>query len=494
MLFTDLRKHRKLAEKRHPALEQNRFAKFFLFFGVVFVLAYFLLIGLGIAGILEGIFPNMEPYHMLDQGLIYFLLADFLLRFTLQKVPAQEMKPYLLLPVRKKTLLNIYLALSGLSGFNFIWWMVFLPFSFLTIFRFYGLTGILLYNIGIWLLVVLNNYWYLLCRILINERMSYVALPVVVYALLGTVEFTLGHPVATFTMNLGEGYIEGNPLAFGGTLAAILFMALAVRQVQRHYIYSELSKVRDTKVKHIFEFSFLERYGEIGEYLRLELRLIFRNKAGKIQFRAGVFCILMFSAIMSFDIEAYSSVLGQSFVLAYCYAVLGLMLTQLMSFEGNYIDGLMSRKESIYNLLRAKYYFYCALAILPFLLLLPALFKGRITLLASLAYLLLAVGPIYWMMFQMAVFNKKTIALNESISGKNRGSTLYQSLLSMAAFAAPMLLNGLLSPLFGVETTQWIFVGIGIAIMLASPLWIRNVYNRFMKRRYENMEGFRNSR
>ena len=34
------------------------------------------------------------------------------------------------------------------------------------------------------------------------------------------------------------------------------------------------------------------------------------------------------------------------------------ILTQIMSFEGNYIDGLMTRKESIFNLLKAKYYFY----------------------------------------------------------------------------------------------------------------------------------------
>ena len=38
-------------------------------------------------------------------------------------------------------------------------------------------------------------------------------------------------------------------------------------------------------------------------------------------------------------------------------------LGQVMSFEGNYLDGLMSRKESISNLLRAKYYLNCIIAV-----------------------------------------------------------------------------------------------------------------------------------
>ena len=45
------------------------------------------------------------------------------------------------------------------------------------------------------------------------------------------------------------------------------------------------------------------------------------------------------------------------------------------------------------------------------------------------------------------------------------------------------------------ETAAYsILLAIGLGFTLTSPLWIRNVYKRFMKRRYENMEGFRDSR
>jgi hypothetical protein len=37
-------------------------------------------------------------------------------------------------------------------------------------------------------------------------------------------------------------------------------------------------------------------------------------------------------------------------------------------------------------------------------------------------------------------------------------------------------------------------ISIGLIGTVLHPLWLRNIYERFMKRRYENMDGFRNSR
>ncbi len=495
MLLLTLRKHQKLAEKRNPAFDQNRFAKYFTYFGGAFMLIYLLVIGIILVPMFNDIFPNMEPYHILNQGLIYIFGIGFLFRFGFQKQLAKEIKPYLLLPISRKRLLGTYLLQNLLSGNNLIGLFLFVPFSLLSIYKFYGLTGVLLYCIGMWLLSLLNSLWYLLCRTLLNERTVFLVLPIAFYLLWLAADFGFaGHPLSTFTMNLGEAFILGNPIAFIGVIAAIGVLFCLLYLLQSHFIYTEIARQKDTTVKHISEYRFLERFGEIGEYFRLELKLIFRNKACKNSFRMGIIAILMFSLLINIDIEGesmYSSNTGQSFVLGYCYAVLALMLTQIMSYEGNYLDGLMSRKESIYNLLLAKYYFYCIIALLPFLLLLPAVIRGRITLLASLSYMLLAIGLIYFIMFQLAVYNKRKTPLNESLSGKNNGGNIFQVFVSFTALLLPMLLESILSPLFGTTTTQWIFSGVGLLLVLTSRYWIRNVYRRFMKRRYQNMEGFR---
>ena len=78
--------------------EKNRFAKFLLAFNVAFWAAYLIFIGVMLYLALSEEAPHMEPYHLLNSGLPIILLLDFLVRFLMQ-VPAQEVKPYLLLPV-----------------------------------------------------------------------------------------------------------------------------------------------------------------------------------------------------------------------------------------------------------------------------------------------------------------------------------------------------------------------------------------------------------
>ena len=48
--------------------------------------------------------------------------------------------------------------------------------------------------------------------------------------------------------------------------------------------------------------------------------------------------------------------------------------------------------------------------------------------------------------------------------------------------------------LFNETVAYWGLLVLGLAFILTSRLWIRYVYTRLMKRRYQNMEGFRDSR
>lgn len=60
--------------------------------------------------------------------LIFILALDFLLRVPFQKTPTQEVKPYLLLPVKRIRVIDFLLIRSGLSLFNLFWLFLFVPF------------------------------------------------------------------------------------------------------------------------------------------------------------------------------------------------------------------------------------------------------------------------------------------------------------------------------------------------------------------------------
>ena len=493
-LFNELRKHRKLAEKRNPMFEANRFAKFWGYFMALFWIGYLIFFGTMFAFAMDG--GSKEPYHVMNAGFVFVMGIDFLMRFAFQKPPTQEMKPYVLLPIRKSRLIDILLVRSGMSSFNLLWLFFYVPFSILTVTRFWGVWGVVTYSVGIWLLMLFNNYWYLLCRTLMEERIWWLLLPAGVYAALGCALFIPDDsPLYDWSTTLGEGFIQGQLPTFAGMAVAILILVLINRQLMQRMVYAEISKVEVTteKVGKVSEYRFFNRFGEIGEYMRLELKLYLRNKMTKKMLYLITAVVLMFSLLLSFS-DTYQGNMREFFVL-YCFIICAVQgLSGLMTYEGNYIDGLMSRKESIYSLLRAKYYLWSGVLIVPFLLMLPAVFTGKITFLTCVGWLFFVPGPVYWMLFQLAVINKKTLNLNAKVTGRQNIGTGMQNLITAGAFFIPFLINNLLKGFFSPETASFTLIVIGILFMATSKYWIRNVYHRFMKRRYENMEGFRDSR
>ena len=154
----------------------------------------------------------------------------------------------------------------------------------------------------------------------------------------------------------------------------------------------------------------------------------------------------------------------------------------------------MSRKESIYNLLRAKYILYSVAITIPLALMIPAMVMSKVEVLTAFSWAIFTCGFIYFCLFQLATINKTTIPLNAKISGRQNTGSALQTVVSFAAFGCPLLLYILLKLCFGEFVTSWILLAIGLGFILTSPYWLKNIYHRFMKNRYVNMDGFRNSR
>lgn len=494
MIFNELRRHGRLAAKRHPMYEKNLIAKILSYAMGVFWAGYLVFFGIMLATSFTNMVPNREPYHVLNGfALIIILVLDFLLRIPFQKTLTQEVKPYLLLPVKRNRIIDFLLLRSGLNLYNLFWFFFFIPFSFLTITKFFGVWSVITYLIGIWLIIITNNYWYLLCRTLINERIWWILLPVIFYAGIGYLLIIPDSAVSSFMMDMGDGFIEGNILYFLGPILVIALLWLINRRVIFSLIYAELARTSDLKVKHVSDYKFFERYGEVGEYMRLELKLLLRNRSCKGLLRSVFILIIMFSCILSFS-SMYDGNFMRTFIYVYNFSAFGMIiLARIMSFEGNYIDGLMSRKDSILNLLKAKYYVYSIGELIPFTLMIPAIIMGKLSLLGAFAWFFYTTGLIYFGYFQLAVYNKQTIPLNEKVT-RRQASGAIQTLVSFCSFGLPLLLYSGLNALLGETITYIILLIIGLGFTLTSPYWIKSVYQRFMERRYKNMEGFRDSR
>ena len=432
-LFFLLRKNTKLSEKRNPMFEANQYSKLFGYIMASILATEFIAIGtfLGWLAAKEDI-PMMLFYIM-----PFLLILDFGMRFMTQQTPMMLVKPYLLTPISKYTAIDCFLIRQVLDAGNLFWMVIFLPYVFIVWcggVTFWTAIGMLLL---LHFMVVVNSQWYLLVRTLVNQSMFWWALPAAFYGLLIAPFFVLPDDLLDkYTDFIEDCFERMNSLWWLFLLFALLFTILFAinRYLQMHLVYDEISSKEKAKLKHVSQFTALDRFGQIGEYLKLELKSVMRNKAIRTRFLQAVILPTMFSLCIAF-LDIYKTSFERNFFCLYAFIFFGAAnLVKIMCPEGNYIDLLMVHKENILTLLRAKYYFYCAVLLLPMVITLIPVFTGKFTILMILAYLLTATGPVYFMLFQLAVWNKQTLPLNDKITGKNQMENKWQGIASMVSF------------------------------------------------------------
>lgn len=493
-LFWLLRKNTKLSAKRHPMFEANQWGKFFGYLAFSFVAIEFIALGT-----FFGWLAAKEDIPEMIFILMFFLLIiDFGGRFATQQTPLMLVKPYLLTPISKYTAIECFLISQTLDLGNLVWMTVFLPYAFIVWCG--GLSGWT--TIGLLcllhLMVMTNSQWYLLVRTLVNQHILWWLLPAVVYGAMILPLFFLPDAISDKIFDfIGDEIIEPYALSWWSFLfLAVIFTVLFLinRHLQMHLVYDEISKKEKTKLKHVSEFAALNRFGQIGEYLKLEIKSTMRNKAIRSRFIQGICFIAFFSLAIAFG-DIYQGTFARTFLGFYAFIFFGAVnLTKVMCPEGNYIDLLMVHEENILTLLRAKYYYYCAILIIPVLLQLPPVIMGQYSILMVLAFLFTVTGPVYCMLFQLAVFNKDTLPLNDKITGKNQMENKWQGILSMVAMFVPVILVMTLEAVFDSNTAYIVLIVIGLAFTLTEQYWMRNIYRRMMLRRYQNLEGFHTTR
>ena len=79
------------------------------FLALYFIVA-FLAIGVGGYFILKKQFPEQDPLQIVNSYLLYALLGDLIFRYLMQKLPVMNIKPMLILPIKKSKLVNYVLA------------------------------------------------------------------------------------------------------------------------------------------------------------------------------------------------------------------------------------------------------------------------------------------------------------------------------------------------------------------------------------------------
>lgn len=488
-------RHRRLDDSRSLSSEENRFAKVFTTIAVGFVIIYLMGIAIALSLAINGD-RSTTPTEFFTFIMPFILVIDFNIRFSVQQTPAHVIKQYLLLPLSRNLCVDSFIFSSLISLGNFTWLAFVLPYVLMSVIFSYGWLTAIMLIVFFQVLVLTSSQLYSITHVLITRSFLWWILPIVGVALLASPLY-IGKDAgwsqfeSIYSLS-GELLNRHNPLPL---LISILFLTISIlanRKIQSAGIEHELMRSENKEnIGKVHKFAFLDKYGEIGMFIQLEMKLLLRNKNPRKAILNGFFTMILICAIIVAS-DVYDSTGMTNFWALYDFILFGSMtLMGLMSYEGNYIDCFLTRRENILELLKAKYIFYSAILIFPFLLMLPTVISGKWSLYMLISYAIFTMGFQYFVIFHTAIFNKITMPLNTKLIAKGGIKTNYISLVIFAiVFILPNVIVTILQNFFSDNTAYTIMLVIGIVFVATHNIWLRSIYNRLMKRKYENLEGF----
>lgn len=497
-IYRILRQHRQLAERRSANFDQNKAAKVIVYLAGAFIMLYLVFVAI-LLSLIANESRDMTTVEFIMGISPFMLTMDFLLRFVVQQTPAQMVRPYLLLPIPRYACINGFILSSLLSKGNFTWFALLVPYVIMSVLFKFGLLTAMYTLVLFGIFVLSSSQLYAIVRTLINDTVRYWLLPVLIFAGVFSPCFWGGgfdvSQVFYCYSHIGSSIESGSPWPVVLGILMLIVLTIVNRQIQYTHVMTEIEHREKSYAHHTLRMAFLDRHGDVGQYIKLEIRTILRNKNPRKSFLFATLITLLFSMIISFT-DIYDTPFMNNFWCFYTLVIYGaMMLVKIMCNEGNYIDCLMTRKENILCMLHAKYIVYIALLAIPFTLMLPTVITGKWSLLMLTAYAVFTAGFQYYILFHMAIFNKQTMPLNTKFISKSGIENNYMQIVAeMVNFIIPMAIIQTLQTFLPQDISYVIMLAIGAVFIATHRLWLRQIYRSLMKRRYSNMESFRATR
>lgn len=292
--------------KRSPSFGSGIAMKIVIGFMAAYFAVSFLILGAGLYFILKEM--GLPPLETVNRALVYYLVADLVVRYFLQKMPVVNIKPLLSLPVKRNAIVHFALGKTSVSFFNWIhgFWLV--PFSIVLLFQGFSPLGVIGWHIGVFALLFANGY----INLLINNKDSLFAGVIVLLAVLGYAQYENWFDLTLYFQPVFQALYNWPVLGLlcVGIAALCYWLSFRFFKAKLHLDTGLSSAQGEVKTK---DLTWLSRFGQMGIFIGNDLRMIARNKRSRTTvIMSGVF--LFYGLLFMSDMfEVYQSPAMQMF-------------------------------------------------------------------------------------------------------------------------------------------------------------------------------------
>jgi hypothetical protein len=473
---------------RSSSFAANLWIKILMGFFALYFMAVFLALGVGVYFFIDkgGL---GDPLRVVNRFLFYYLVLDLYVRYMLQKMPVMNIRPLLYLPMKKSQVVMFSLGKTALSFFNWSHAFFFLPFSIVLITQGYAPLSVIAWHLGIMALFYVNNF----LNIMVNnqDRIFYPML--LVLALLGVSQYYGWFDVTEYTSPLFDALYDFPWTAVlpWGLLAYVCWASY--RYFRRHMYLDAGLEMQKTTAK-TEDYTWLNRFGNLGTFLKNDIKLIRRNKRSRTTVITSVIFLLYGLLFFTGSLEVYEATVWRVF--AGIFVSGGFLFTFgqfVPSWDSAYYPLMMSQNIRYREYLTSKWYLIVMATLVSTLLSAFYLYFGW------QAYLAVVVGAVYnigvnsYLVLWGGAYIKTPIDLtsNKKAFGDSQAFNGKTLLLTIPKLVLPLLVFWVGDWLWN-ETAGYLMVALaGIAGFGFKDVVFKRIENIYKKEKYKTLAAYR---
>lgn len=495
MIILQLLKQYYLSERRSPAWSRNLASQILVGFMALYFGGIMLFLGLMADKIMLKLAPDTYELYTANLYLLSYFGISLVMRYAMQSSPLLRLQPYLHLKVSRNSLIHFSLLMLLGSFYNLApFLLMVLPFVLKLWFQ--GHTGFPLFA-WFWVYVCVDMLTILavvnLKELFSNSPQKFLIVVASFVGFLTALNYYDVFSITTVSAKLFD------PTVDYPFLAMLFWAALAVgaywlthHKLKPKLYLDELPAVKETNNSQAdTRLNFVEQWGEIGRFISLEIKLIWRNKRPRTAF----FTALFFSYYGIFFVINPSIKNDNMYLFAAIFTTGGFIINYgqyLFAWESSYWDRLLTAKFATTEFLKAKYYLFVIMAIFTLILSSPMAYFGQKMIISILAMFCYNIGINAFVVMFAATFNKKRIQLSQGNATNMQGMGAAQWLLSIPMFLLPTLIAAPFVFLSDYQYASHIALAVtGLLGFAVHPLWLKIIANRLKINHYEMAEGFR---
>jgi hypothetical protein len=368
---------------RSASFATNLGLKILMFFLIAYFSIAFLALGIGAFYILKEM--HLDPLVTVNKFLIYYFLMDLIIRLLLQAIPVMNIRPLLILPIKKPTIVHFSLGKTVLSFFNFVHAFFFIPFTVVLIIEGYDVVSAILWYLAMVSLIYINNF----LNILLNNKDNLFAIFVGIILVLGGCQYYKFFDITNYTSLFFDGLFHTKWMFLLPVLALMGLYYITFHYFKNN-LYLDAGLSTKNKIAKTENLTWLNQFGTLGTFLKNDIKLIKRNKRSKTTVIMSV--VFLFYGFLFFTngIEAYNNPIMHIF--AGIFVSGGFLFTFgqfVPSWDSSYYQLMMTQNIPYKGYLSSKWWLIVIATVVSTLLASFYLYFGW------QVYLTIVVGAIY---------------------------------------------------------------------------------------------------